>query len=144
MYTGAYDRSLAVVEDTLAEYPSITTVIDVHRDSILTDDGRAYKTSCTINGEETAQLMLVVGTDDGGLYHPDWQENLNRAASLQYRLNRTYPTLMRPLNLRTQRFNQHATHSAFLVEVGSSGNTMTEALKGIRLFGEVLSDELLN
>lgn len=68
-----------------------TTVIDVHRDSILTDDGRAYKTSCTINGEETAQLMLVVGTDDGGLYHPDWQENLNRAASLQYRLNRTYP-----------------------------------------------------
>ena len=58
--------------------------------------------------------------------------------------NRTYPTLMRPLNLRTQRFNQHATHSAFLVEVGSSGNTMTEALKGIRLFGEVLSDELLN
>ena len=100
------------------------------------------ETSCTINGEETAQLMLVVGTDDGGLYHPDWQENLNRAASLQYRLNRTYPTLMRPLNLRTQRFNQHATHSAFLVEVGSSGNTMTEALKGIRLFGEVLSAEL--
>ena len=142
VYTGAYDRSLAVVEDTLEKYPSITTVIDVHRDSILTDDGRAYKTSCTINGEETAQLMLVVGTDDGGLYHPDWQENLNRAASLQYRLNRTYPTLMRPLNLRTQRFNQHATHSAFLVEVGSSGNTMTEALKGIRLFGEVLSAEL--
>ena len=68
--------------------------------------------------------------------------HLNRAASLQYRLNRTYPTLMRPLNLRTQRFNQHATHSAFLVEVGSSGNTMTEALKGIRLFGEVLSAEL--
>ena len=48
--------------------------------------------------------MLVVGTDDGGLYHPDWQENLNRAASLQYRLNRTYPTLMRPLNLRTHAF----------------------------------------
>ena len=30
------------------------------------------------------------------------------------------------------------------IAVGSSGNTMTEALKGIRLFGEVLSDELLN
>ena len=143
VYSGSYDRSLSAVEDALAEYPSITTVIDVHRDSILTDDGRAYKTSCTINGEETAQLMLVVGTDDGGLYHPDWQENLNRAASLQYRLNRTYPTLMRPLNLRTQRFNQHATTSAFLVEVGSSGNTMTEALRGIRLFGKTLAEELM-
>ena len=144
MYTGAYDRSLAVVEDTLADYPSIPTIIDVHRDSILTDDGRAYKTSCTINDEETAQLMLVVGTDDGGLYHPDWQENLDRAASLQYRLNRTYPTLMRPLNLRTQRFNQHAADGAFLVEVGASGNTMTEALRSIRLFGAVLSEELLS
>ena len=28
------------------------------------------------------------------------------------------------------------------IAVGSSGNTMTEALKGIRLFGEVLSAEL--
>ena len=39
--------------------------------------------------------MLVVGTDDGGLYH-GLAENLKRAASLQYQLNRTYPTLMRP------------------------------------------------
>ena len=141
-YSGSYDRSLAAIEDALAEYPTIKVVIDVHRDSILTDDGTAYKTSCTIDGEEMAQLMFVVGTDEGGLYHPDWQDNLNYVTNLQYQLNRSYPGLMRPVNLRTQRFNQHASPGSMLVEVGSSGNTMPEALAAIRLFGQTLADDL--
>ncbi len=141
-YTGSYDRSLEAIEEKLSEYPDIKIVIDVHRDSILTDDGRAYKTSCTVDGAETAQLMLVVGTDDGGLEHPDWQENLNYAVQLQYKLNRKYPGLMRPVNLRTQRFNQHARHGSMLIEVGSSGNTMTEALAAIRLFGQTLAEDI--
>ena len=141
-YSGSYDRSLAAIEDALAANPTIKVVIDVHRDSILTDDGTAYKTSCTIDGEEMAQLMFVVGTDEGGLYHPDWQQNLNYVTGLQYQLNRAYPGLMRPVNLRTQRFNQHASPGSMLVEVGSSGNTMPEALAAIRLFGQTLADDL--
>ena len=141
-YSGSYDRSLAAIEEALAQYPTIQVVIDLHRDSILTDDGTAYKTSCTIDGTEMAQLMFVVGTDEGGLYHPNWQSNLNYVTSLQYRLNRAWPGLMRPVNLRTQRFNQHATPGSMLVEVGSSGNTMTEALAAIRLFGQTLAADL--
>lgn len=141
-YSGSYDRSLAAIEDALAANPTIKIVIDVHRDSILTDDGTAYKTSCTIDGEEMAQLMFVVGTDEGGLYHPDWQQNLNYVTGLQYQLNRAYPGLMRPVNLRTQRFNQHASPGSMLIEVGSSGNTMPEALAAIRLFGQALADDL--
>ena len=86
--------------------------------------------------------MFVVGTDEGGLYHPNWQQNLNYVTGLQYRLNRSYPGLMRPVNLRTQRFNQHASAGSMLIEVGSSGNTMTEALAAIRLFGQTLADDL--
>lgn len=141
-YSGSYDRSLAAIEEALSEYPTIQVVIDVHRDSILTDDGIAYKTSCTIDGTEMAQLMFVVGTDEGGLYHPNWQKNLNYVTGLQYRLNRSYPGLMRPVNLRTQRFNQHASAGSMLIEVGSSGNTMTEALAAIRLFGQTLAADL--
>ena len=141
-YSGSYDRSLAAIEDALAANPTIKIVIDVHRDSILTDDGTAYKTSCTIDGEEMAQLMFVVGTDEGGLYHPDWQQNLNYVTGLQYQLNRAYPGLMRPVNLRTQRFNQHASPGSMLIEVGSSGNTMPEALAAIRLFGQTLAQDL--
>ena len=141
-YSGSYDRSLAAVEQALAEHPSVKVVIDLHRDSILTDDGTAYKTACTIDGTDTAQLMFVVGTDEGGLYHPNWRDNLSYAASLQYALNRAHPGLMRPVNLRTQRFNQHASAGSLLVEVGSSGNTMPEALAAIRLFGETLSQQM--
>lgn len=141
-YAGSYDRSLEAVEQALAEYPSVKVVIDLHRDSILTDEGVAYRTSCTINGTETAQLMFVVGTDAGGLYHPDWRENLSFASTLQYALNRAYPSLMRPLNLRTQRFDQHASPGSLLIEVGSSGNTLPEALSAVRLFADVLADEM--
>lgn len=141
-YSGSYDRSLAAIEQAVAENPSIQIVIDLHRDSILTDDGQAYKTSCTIDGEEMAQLMFVVGTDDGGLTHPDWRDNLNYVTGLQYALNRAYPGLMRPVNLRTQRFNQHVRAGSMLVEVGSSGNTLPEALAAIRLFGQTLADDL--
>lgn len=142
VYSGSYDRSLAAIDAALEAHPSIQVVIDLHRDSILTDSGKAYKTSCTIDGAEMAQLMFVVGTDDGGLQHDHWRDNLNYVVGLQYALNRTYPTLMRPVNLRTQRFNQHARTGSILVEVGSSGNTMSEALSAIRLFGQVLSDDL--
>lgn len=142
VYSGSYDRSLAAIEEVLAEHPAIQVVIDVHRDSILTDDGRTYKTECTIDGETMAQLMFVVGTDDGGLEHPNWRNNLSYVAGLQYQLNRLYPGLMRPINLRTQRFNQHARPGSILIEVGSSGNTMTEALAAIRLWGDVLAADL--
>ncbi len=141
-YSGSYDRALNAINQALAQYPSIVSVIDVHRDSILTDDGTPYKTSCTIDGTEMAQLMFVVGTDDGGLEHPNWRQNLQYAANLQYALNRAYPGLMRPVNLRTQRFNQHATAGSMLIEVGSSGNTMTEALAAVRLFGAALADSM--
>lgn len=141
-YSGSYDRSLAAINEALEEYPDIQVVIDVHRDSILTDDGRAYKTSCTIGEEEMAQLMFVVGTDDGGLEHPNWQENLNYVTQLQYQLNHKFPGLMRPVNLRTQRFNQHVRPGSMLIEVGSSGNTMPEALAAIRLFGQTLAEDL--
>lgn len=143
-YSGSYDRSLAAIEQAVDEYPSIQVVIDLHRDSILTDDGQAYKTSCTIDGQEMAQLMFVVGTDDGGLTHPDWRDNLNYVTGLQYELNRAYPGLMRPVNLRTQRFNQHVRTGSMLIEVGSSGNTLPEALAAIRLFGQTLADDLTN
>ena len=141
-YNQSYNRSYETTERLLKKYPSIVCVIDLHRDSILTDEGEAYKTSCTVDGAETAQLMFVVGTDAGGLYHPDWRDNLNFVSTLQYALNRAYPSLMRPVNLRTQRFDQHASPGSLLVEVGSSGNTLPEALSAVRLFADVLADEM--
>lgn len=141
-YNGSYTRTLAAIEAYLAEYPSICCVLDVHRDAADDGAGGAAAFSCTVDGEKTAQLMLVVGTDAGGLPHPDWQENLALAVRVQALLARADPALCRPIDLRTERFNQHATAGSLLVEVGASGNTMPEALAAAGCFADALADAL--
>ena len=141
-YNGSYTRTLAAIEEYLAEYPSICCVLDVHRDAADDGAGGAAAFSCTVDGEKTAQLMLVVGTDAGGLPHPDWQENLALAVRVQALLARADPALCRPIDLRTERFNQHATAGSLLVEVGASGNTMPEALAAAGCFAGALADAL--
>ncbi len=142
-YNGSYTRTLAAIEEYLATYPSIQIVIDVHRDAAENADGSAVAVSCTADGQDAAQLMLVVGTDEGGLPHPDWEENLSLALRVQALLNRSYPDLCRSIDLRTERFNQHATLGSLLVEVGASGNTLAEALVSARLFADALAQIIL-
>jgi len=141
-YTGSYSRSLDTVEAILSKHPGIQIVLDLHRDAIIGDDGIVHKTSAEIERDgkhiSGAQLMLVVGTNEGGLKHPDWEKNLSFAVKLQTALDAQYPGLMRPINLRSERFNQHVAPGALLLEVGSSGNTLGEALTAIDLFADGL------
>ena len=86
--------------------------------------------------------MLVVGTDQGGLWHPNWQENLANALKLQAVLQGAYPGLCRSLDLRTERFNQHAAPGSLLVEVGTNGNTLPQAIRSAELLGEAMAQML--
>lgn len=137
-YNGSYNKALTRIEQYLAEYPSIQMVIDVHRDAVEYEDGGQMATAATVGGRQSAQVMLVMGTDEGGLSHPGWQDNLAFALKLQVQLERDYPGLARPLSLRTERFNQHATPGSMLVEVGTAGNTLEEALIAGHCFAETL------
>ena len=139
-YSGAYGRSLDAVEKAMAEHPSITFVLDVHRDAISDGDGSPYKVVSNVAGVNTAQMSMVIGTDGGGLDHPEWQENLKLAAAVQQKLLDSYPTLMRPITVRNSRYNQHVTPGALLVEMGAAGNSLDEALLSARLFGEALAE----
>lgn len=143
-YTGAYNRSRSVIEKNLAEHPEITLVLDIHRDAVENPDGTQMRMGCTLERGEAAQLMLVVGTDAGGLEHPGWQVNLSLGAILQMRLSEKYPDFMRPLNLRTERFNQDLAPMTLLVEVGASGNTLEEAKVAAEVFAEAISQVLLS
>lgn len=138
-YNGSYYAALDRIEGWLEQYPGIQMVIDVHRDAVADESGNAVALSATENGESCARLMLVVGTDQGGLSHPNWQENLANALKLQSVLDGVYPGLCRSLDLRTERFNQHATPGSILVEVGSNGNTLQQALRSARFLGEGLA-----
>ena len=141
-YNGAYDRSLAAVEGWLAQYPTIQVVLDVHRDALIGADGTVYKPITTINGESCAQVMLVMGSN--ALYdHPGWLENLALAVQVQKEMNTLWPTLARPIGLRENRYNQQTAPGAMLVEVGSHGNTLQEALAAARMFARALGAVLL-
>ena len=137
-YNGAYERMRQTIEGYLADNPSIQMVLDIHRDAAEDVDGNPVALTAEVDGEACAELMLVVGTDEGGLTHPDWQENLANALKLQALLNRSAPGLCRNLDLRTERFNQHETPGSLLVEVGASGNTLAEALRSARILANAL------
>ena len=141
-YNGAYDRSLAAVEGWLEQYPTIQVVLDVHRDALIGADGTVYKPITTINGESCAQVMLVMGSN--ALYdHPGWLENLALAVQVQKEMNTLWPTLARPIGLRENRYNQQTAPGAMLVEVGTHGNTLQEALAAARMFARALGAVLL-
>ncbi len=129
-YNTSYANSLKTVEGYLAKYPSIDIVLDVHRDAFVYENGSKAKFVTEVNGQKTAQLMLVVGTNDGGLDHPNWRENMKLALKLQNAISNKYPNLMRGVNLRRERFNGHTTKGSIIIEVGSSGNTLGEAIRG--------------
>lgn len=138
-YDSSYYNSLQRISSWKEQYPGLQMVIDIHRDAAQDAVGEAVALSSQHNGESCAQLMLVVGTDQGGLSHPNWQENLANALKLQSVLEGMYPGLCRSLDLRTERFNQHMTPGSILIEVGVNGNTLTQAERSARLLGDALA-----
>lgn len=137
-----YNRSYAVargkIRDYLTEYPSILLVIDLHRDALA----EPVREATTLNGVDCAKLMLVVGTDEGGLNHPHWDCNLSCALKLQALTNRQTPGLFRPLSFRKERFNGDLSPGEMIVEVGATGNTLDEALASMPLLADLLTELL--
>ncbi len=139
-YNGSYNRSGMNVTNAIQNDPAIKIVLDVHRDAIEGTNGEKIKYVCNIEGKSAACVMMVVGSDLSGLTHSEWNKNMNFAATLQSHIQGMYPELMRPINFRSQRFNQHLSPGAIIVEVGTNGNTLDEALLGAECFAKGLSD----
>jgi len=128
-YSGSYTRILPTIEQYLKKYPSIEVVIDLHRDYLEASDGRPLRTVVTLpDGRQAAQVMLYMGTDGGGLSHPNWKQNLSLAVKLQYELNAGCKNFARSITLVDGRYNQHVSTGSLILEVGTAANTLQEAL----------------
>ncbi|MBE7047955.1 MAG: hypothetical protein E7393_01085 [Ruminococcaceae bacterium] len=142
-YNQSYKKALTVIEKNLTAYPTLEVVLDIHRDYIKQDDGTLVKpTVTTIDGKKIAQIMFVIGTDNMGLYHPNWRHNLGFAVKIQHRLGQIQPGLCRAINIRTERFNQHATKGSMIIEVGTGVNTVEESKAAATLLGQAIADVL--
>ena len=138
-YSGSYNHARKSIAAYLKEYPSIQLVLDLHRDA-SGDNRNQMRTSATVEGIPSAQLMLVVGSNGTGLTHPNWEQNLALGLKLHTQLERIAPGITRYVNLRAQRFNQDLSTGALIVEIGAAGNTHAEALVATEvLAGAILS-----
>ncbi len=137
-YNGAYSDACASTEEILAENPGIELILDLHRDAADTPTGQLV-TECSIGIETAAQLMMVVGTDAGGLDNPDWKDNLSVALKLHAQLEQVNPGICRPINFTYHRYNQHLGKHALIIEIGAAGNTLPQA----KLAAGALADAII-
>ena len=115
-------------------------MIDGHRDAVTDADGAELAMTASLDGQSAAQLLFVMGTDAGGLPHPNWQGNLALAMQLQAYCTKSAPNLVRELSLRGARYNEHLTPCSVLLEVGAAGNTLDEAIRSVEFLGEKLAE----
>ena len=138
-YSGSYGRSQATVKNLLNSHAGTDIIIDLHRDAI---GDTSYAPSVKIGDEVVSQLMFVIGTDGGGLEHPNWKENLKFAIKVQEKANALYPGLFRPILLRNSRYNQQLGKAACIIEVGATGNTLEQSMGSMKYLSKIL-DEVL-
>ena len=139
-YTGSYSRSLETVKKLLDNQNNIEIVFDVHRDAV--GNKSSYAPTVEIDGEKVAQIMFVIGTNDGGGNHPNWKNNLKFAVAIQEKANEMYPGLFRAINLRSATFNQKVSNAASIIEVGATGNTLEEATGSMKYLAKIMNEVL--
>jgi len=142
LFNGSYSRSWDVIQKNLEEYPGIQVTIDLHRDSMTTQEGVKYKPTVTINGRKAAQVMLLAGCNANGDWEdfPDWRDNLHLILRVQQKAAELYPELARPLDFSDSKYNMNATKGSMLIEVGTEVNTVSEAKYSGKLLGEILAE----
>ena len=138
-YTGSYANSRAVVQQYLAQYPSIKVVLDVHRDAIENDAGARMAPVVEVNGRKAAQVMLICGCDNGSTVSlPNWRQNLRFAAAWESAMEGMYPGFTRPVLFSYRFYNQDLTTGSLLIEIGTHGNNLNEALYAGQLAANAL------
>lgn len=143
-YTGSYSRSAETVKAALKKYPSIKVVVDIHRDAIMANDTDKTKPVVEIDGKKAAQVMLVMGCQDGSVTgFENWRQNFRLAIKYQQIMEVMYPGLARPLVLAAKKYNENLTTGSMLLEVGTDANSFEEAKRSAEYTGKALA-ALLN
>ncbi len=143
-YNGSYDASEQTVINYLEQYPSIKVVIDVHRDALERAGGTRVKPVTMIEGNKTAQIMLISGVDDGTMGMPNYTENLKFATAWQSAMESEYPTLTRSILFDYRNYNQQLSTGALLLEVGGHANTLDEAKQAAQYAADALATLFLD
>ncbi|MBQ8922149.1 MAG: stage II sporulation protein P [Oscillospiraceae bacterium] len=141
VWSGAYSNSAKTIQSVLEQYPSICIALDIHRDAI-SDGSTVVAPVCTINGNQSAQIMIISGCDKGNMGMPNYRENFHLASAIQQTAEGMFPGFTRPILFDYRKYNQNLTNGSLLIEVGSQGNTLEEARYAGELVGKSLSETI--
>lgn len=144
-YNGSYNKALGVIKRNISENPDIQVVLDVHRDYTARTENSVETQlvpAAEVFGKATSQVMLVVGTDNSGLTHPEWKHNLAFAVKINEEVDKISESIMRPINVRKERFNQHMTKGSLIIEVGAASNSLDESKAAAEHIGDAVASVL--
>lgn len=140
--SGAYTRSLAMLEERLAAGETYDYIFDIHRDAY---SGLYNGANCAEqDGKKIAYVMLLVGKGTGATgagfdERPDWPQNLDLAQRITACMNAQVEGVSREVKVKTGRFNQHVSTGALLIEVGNNRNTLEEALAACPVIAQAIA-----
>ncbi len=137
-YNQSYSRSLYTLNKVMEEESNLKIFLDLHRDGIEMDHPNAEKRleafKAKINGIDTATFSLVVGP-----HSDNYDKVLGFAKYIKAVSDILYPDLCTGIIIKkVGKFNQFVSDYTALLEIGSNGNTLDEALECVKLVGEVL------
>ena len=141
----AYEFAKPVVEQILADNPSIEVVIDLHRDGVA--DTTHLVTE--VNGKPTAQIMFFNGLsrtrangDLVGMANPYLQENLAFSLQMKIAAETKYPGFARRNYLRGYKYNMDLMPRMLLIEAGAQTNTVEEMRNAMEVLADLLNGVL--
>ena len=144
-YNHSYEHSGKKIDEILKKYPSIDVSIDIHRDSVGVEGDKKARTSLVreINGKKAAQIMIITGCEENFIKDfPNWYDNLHFALGLQRQFVIDFPGLARPLYFADRKYDMYKTKNSVLIEVGSDGNTLEQAVYSGKMVGVTLANYL--
>ena len=139
--SSSYTRSLKMLEESTSKGEAYDLYIDLHRDAY--SSGMAGNNTVQVGDQQIARLMMLIGkgtglTGAGFDKRPDWEKNLAIAQSITDSLNAQVQNICRPVNLTSNRYNQHIAPCCILVEVGNNMNTLEEALASVPYLSDAI------
>jgi stage II sporulation protein P len=133
-YNDSYLESEKTARELLAANQKTQVILDIHRDSGKTREQSVVK----VNGQDVAPILLIVGSDARRPF-PAWRQNHAFANELSRRMNEVYPGLSLGVRVKDGLYNQHLHTGAVLVEMGTSNNSLEEAIRSAQLLADILA-----
>lgn len=140
--SGAYSRSLEMLDSRITAGETYDYIFDVHRDAYSGPYNGAN--SAAQDDQRVAYVMMLVGKGTGATgagfdERPDWPKNLELAQRITDEMNALLPGVSREVKIKTGRFNQHVSNGALLIEVGNNRNTLDEALAACPVIAQAIA-----